>query len=144
MAKICYRICIVLCVLFALMFPFSYSYMNQFGLDEENKNGQDIIQTFYRIEWPGNGSFVIGFISRYKQDFSEPFERYDLGGSFFDRPWKPTVKSIWNKIGFWYIDNHGGNVIRQFWIGIPSWLPVLFFGGMALILRTKSLEARKL
>jgi len=137
MAKICYRICIVLCVLFALMFIFSYSYLNNFGLDEEIINGQDIIQKFYRIAWPGNGSFIIGFLSRYKQDFSGPFERYDLGGSFFDRPWKPTVKSIWNKIGFWYIDNHGGNVIRQFWIGIPSWLPVLFFGGMAVVIRAK-------
>ena len=138
MAKICYRTCIVLSVLFVLMFVFSYSYFNTFGLDEESKNGQDTIQAFYHIQWPGNGSFLIGFLSRYKTDFSEPLERYDLGGEFFDRPWRPAVKSIWNKIGFWHIDNHGGNIIRQFWIGVPSWLPMVVFGAIGLVLRRKA------
>lgn len=137
MSKICFRICIVLCVLFALTFVLSYSYLNNMGLDEENKNGEEIIQTFYRIAWPGNGSFIVGFLARYKKDFSEPFEHYDLGGSFFDRPWKPKVKSNWNKIGFWYIDNHPRNVIKQLWIGIPSWLPVVFFGVLAILLKVK-------
>jgi len=108
------------------------------GLDVEKKNGQDIIQTFYRIQWPGNGSFIIGFISRYEEDLTKPFERYDLGGAFFDRPWKPTVKSIWNKIGFWHINNNGSKFIQQLWIGIPNWLPVLFFGSMAIVLRIKA------
>ena len=137
MINICHRICAVFGIIFAMMFVLSYSYLNNFGLDEESKNGQNVIQTFYRIAWPGNGSFLIGLISRYKQDFSEPFERYDLGGAFFERPWKQAVQSIWNKNGFWYIDDHGGNVIRQFWIGIPSWLPVLVFGGLAIFLRKK-------
>ena len=135
MAKICYRTCIVLCVLYALVFPFSYSYLNSFGLDVEKKNGQDIIQTYYHIQWPGNGSFIIGFISRYKKDLSKPFERYDFGAGFFQRLWVATIKSIWNKIGFWYIDNYGSKFIQQLWIGIPSWLPVLVFGGMAIVLR---------
>jgi len=137
MAKICYRTCIVLCVLYALVFPFSYSYLNSFGLDVEKKNGKDIIQTFYHIQWPGNGSFLVGFISIYKGGLSKSFEHYDLGAGFFQHPWKPTVKSIWNKIGFWYINNHGSKFIQQFWIGIPSWLPVLFFGSILLVLRLK-------
>ena len=120
------------------MFAFSYSYLNNLGLDEENKSGKDTIQTYYRIAWPGNGSFIIGFLSRYKIDFSEPFERYDLGGSFFDRPWRPPVRSIWNKVGFWYINNHGSNFIKQIWIGIPSWLPVLFFGSIAVVFKIKT------
>ena len=138
MIKIFYRICIVISVLFALMFVFSYSYLNNLGLDEEKKNGQNIIQTFYRIQWPGNGSFLIGFISRYKQDFSEPFERYDLGGAFFERPWKEAVQSIWNKTGFWYINDQGSKFLQEIWIGVPSWLPVLVFGGMAVVLRKKA------
>lgn len=137
MVKFCYRICIFLCVFYALVFPFSYSYLNSFGLDVEKKNGQDIIQTFYHIQWPGNGSFRIGFISIYKKDLSNPFKRYDFAAGFFLRPHKPPVKSIWNKIGFWYIDNQGEEIIEEFWIGIPSWLPVLFFVSMSLILRLK-------
>ena len=137
MAKICHRICIILCVLYALVLPFSYSYMNSFGLDVEKKNGRDIIQTFYHIQWPGNGSFRIGFISIYKEDFSNPFKHFDFGAGFFLRPRKPQAKSIWNKIGFWYIDNQGEGIIEQFWIGIPSWLPVLFFGSIPLVWRLK-------
>ena len=137
MAKICYIICILLCVFFALAFPFSYSYMNGFGLDVEKKNGRNIIQTFYHIQWPGNGSFRIGFISIYKEDLSNPFERFDFGAGFFLLPRRPQVKSIWNKTGFWFIDNQGGEIIEQFWIGIPSWLPVLFFSSMLLVLRLK-------
>ena len=140
MAKICHRICIFLCVLYTLVLPFSYSYMNSFGLDIEKKNGQGVIQTFYHIQWPGNGSFRIGFISIYKKDLSNPFKRFDFGAGFFLRPRKPEAKSIWNKIGFWYIENQGGKSIKQFWIGIPSWLPVLFFGAILLVFRLKIIK----
>jgi hypothetical protein len=118
--------------------------LNSFGLDLEKKNGQDIIQTYYHIQWPGNGSFRIGFISIYKEDLSNPFKRYDFGAGFFSRPYKPIVKSIWNKIGFWYVDNHGGKIIKQFWIGIPSWLPVLFFGSIPVVFRLISSKKNKL
>jgi hypothetical protein len=138
MINICHRICAVFGIIFAMMFVLSYSYLNNFGLDEESKNGQNVIQTFYRIAWPGNGSFLIGFISRYKQDFSEPFERYDLGGAFFERPWKQAGQSIWNKTGFWYINDQGSKFLQEIWIGVPSWLPVLVFGTIGLVVRRKA------
>lgn len=60
MAKFCYRICIFLCVFYALVFPFSYSYLNSFGLDVEKKMAKILSKHF--ITFNGQVTVLFGLV----------------------------------------------------------------------------------
>ena len=111
---------------YSLMWLTSYSHYTSIGINLDQYKQKKISHSYYRLRWPGNGSIWLGGGYSYRTLNSlKPFERIDLAATFlYSDPELPEVKSYYNKIGFWLISTNKSS--RQFWIGIPSWLPVLF------------------
>lgn len=103
----------------------SYSHYNSLGIDSEQIADGTVDYHYYRIWWPGNGAVLIGRgITAVEYDAEKHYELFDLGAAFFrtqDKKLEP--RTLWNKIGFWYINPAAP--VRQFWLGIPAWLPVI-------------------
>ncbi len=129
---------LLLSLTFLIMWPFSYGFYTSFGVDTDRADGAYVMSAYYRIRWPGNGSVWIGG-GAFRHPFEgKPLEPFDLGGSFFLAPRRPPPQSIWNRMGFWLLpivsdDRPNGKTQStanqwQFWIGVPSWLPVFLTG----------------
>lgn len=117
-------------IVLAIFWLSSYAhYYNSIGIDSEQQKGETIDYHYYRFWWPGDGSLLMGRgITTQKYDASKQYDKFDLGAAFFrQQDKKLETKNSWNKIGFWYISPPAP--IRQFWIGIPAWLPVLIIAG---------------
>lgn len=111
-------------IVFTLFWLSSYTHYNTFGVDSERLNNQQIENHYYRFWWPGNGSLLIGkSVILHPYDPAKTYHSFDLGAAFFRKP-SDKVKSydLWSRVGFYYIDLD--KPIRQFWIGVPAWLPV--------------------
>ena len=103
------------------------------GVDADRRVGDWVVQTHYRIRWPGNGSFFMGY-DQYLRPGTHPLEPFNLGGAFFQEPRRPTPQSRWNEVGFWSLSRRNplAEVPRQapvepwsFWWGVPAWMPLL-------------------
>lgn len=125
----------LLSLTFLMMWLLSYSFYTSLGVDTDRANGSNVITAYYRIRWPGNGSFWIGGGAYRHPNQGKPLEPFDLGGVFFQVPQRPQPHSLWNRMGFWLIRivSEDGTHDKtqsapsqwQFWMGVPSWLPVL-------------------
>ena len=103
----------------------SYTHHTGIGIDHDFQRGDRMLRTYSRISWTGYGSLWLGYGSRwFEADEAVEPENFDLASVFFRRVTKTLVSPThWNQLGFWYIN------VQQpkpaFWVGIPSWLPVL-------------------
>lgn len=115
----------------------SYSHYTSVGVDRDQYNNDHIRHSYYRVRWPGNGSFWLGGgTSNRPLNSSKPFEGFDLAATFLDsNPVLPVAESNYNKVGFWL--RSMTHPSKQFWLGIPSWLPVLFLGLLFFLSRKK-------
>ena len=111
-------------IVFTLFWLSSYNYYNTFGVDSERQNNQQIEHHYYRFWWPGNGSLLMGkSVVLHPYNPRKTYQLFDLGAAFLRKP-SDKVKpyNLWTKMGFYYINLD--KPIRQFWIGVPAWLPV--------------------
>lgn len=120
---------LIMSLSFSVMWLFSYNFFTSLGIDTDRAEGSNVISKYYRIRWPGNGSFWIGGGGFRRSDQRKPLEPFDLGGVFFKAPKKVQPKSYWNSMGFWLIRESELNQ-WQFWIGVPSWFPILLTGAL--------------
>ncbi|MEP0834542.1 hypothetical protein NDI48_25600 [Microcoleus sp. AS-A8] len=130
----------LLSLTFVMMWLFSYRFYTSLGVDTDRADGSDVITGYYRIRWPGNGSFWIGGGAYRHPDEGKPLQAFDLGGVFFQPPPRSQPHSFWNRVGFWLKRESELNQ-WQFWIGVPSWLPVLLT--TALPMRWWTLHQRR-
>lgn len=118
----------LLSLTFLVMWLLSYGFYTSLGVDTDRGDGVHTISSaYYRIRWPGNGSFWIGGGAYRHPDEGKPLEPFDLGGVFFLEPRRPSPQSFWNRMGFWLIRESEANQ-WQLWMGVPSWLPMLLTG----------------
>lgn len=69
-----------------VLVPPSYSRYTSLGFDIERQQGDQVLDHFYRVRWPGDGSFRVG---RGLITFSikeEDVDWIDLAGRFLDPP----------------------------------------------------------
>jgi hypothetical protein len=118
---------------FMVMWMTSYTHYTSVGVDSDRVVGDSVVQTHYRLRWPGNGSFFMGY-DQYLKPASEPLELFDPGAALFQEPRRPAPQSWWNEVGFWSLSRRnplaqvlpGVSVVPwSSWLGIPSWVPVL-------------------
>ena len=116
-------------VVLIILWLSSYTHHTGVGIDHDFQRGDRMLRTYSRISWTGYGSLWFGYGSRWleSKEIVKP-ENFDLAAVFFRRVTKPLASPAhWNRLGFWYID------VKQpkpaFWVGIPSWLPVLAMSG---------------
>ncbi len=117
-----------------VMWATSYTHYTSVGIDHDQREEQQIKHSYYRLRWPGNGSISLGGGKSYRPlNSSKPFETLDLAATFlYPEPELPEVESIYNKAGFWYKSMIQPS--RQFWLGVPAWLPVIILGFLSFVL----------
>ncbi|HIO92714.1 MAG TPA: hypothetical protein EYG68_07710 [Leucothrix mucor] len=138
MKKLFHLSLILALIILTIFWLSSYArFYNSIGVDSEQQKEATIDYHYYRFWWPGNGSLLIGRgITTLKYDPNKQYDRFDLGAAFFRHQDKKLVaQTTWNKIGFWYISPPAP--VRQFWIGVPAWLPVLIILGYFGVNRRK-------
>jgi hypothetical protein len=120
---------------FLVMWPLGHRYYTSVGFDVERAEGEVIVQTHYRIRWPGDGSFLMGR-DAFRRPGPGPVDRFDLGGAFFKAPRIPPQRSPWNRWGFWFIRLEDAvpsvTSAEPLWLGVPGWLPALLAGLLPL------------
>lgn len=113
----------------------SYTRHTAIGIDHDFEKKDSILHKYYRINWTGHGSIWIGYGSIVRAyESSQILEKFDLAAAFFHHKYKPpeaTNKTLLNRLGFCFIN--AKNPKPVFWIGIPSWLPVLLLAFMLFL-----------
>ncbi len=121
-----------------VMWLSSYSFYTSLGLDMDRLEGSIVRYTYLRVRWPGDGSFRVGGGALLRPLPDKPVEPFDLGGRFFQPPRQSMPRSVWNRIGFWWVDEplEQDELLNTwvFWVGIPSWMPALLTGAGAVAL----------
>jgi D-aspartate ligase len=105
--------------------PPSYSRYTSFGFDIERQQGGRILEQFYRVRWPGDGSFRVG---RGLITFSieeEHVDWIDLAGRFLDPPHTPLEPVSWRHFQLEkdVPERTLGRLERSSWLVMPSWFP---------------------
>jgi len=120
---------------FILMWFTSYTHYTSIGIDVDTQENTQITHHYYRVRWPGNASIWFGGgISERASDPNNPYEPFDLAATFLSpNPEKPHAHTTLNRLGFWYQSIHKPN--RQWWVGIPSFMPLLLIGLMLFSLK---------
>ena len=115
-------------LIFTILWISSYTHYTSLGIDHDIEREHQTLHVFARIRWTGHGSIWIGYGSQWKQaDSITQLEKFDLAGVFFRRATQSLdAPSFWNRVGFWFIRSQSPQ--PTFWVGIPSWLPVLVLG----------------
>ncbi len=140
MQKAFNRLLSALLILTTLLWLSSYTHHTAIGIDHDTRQKNAVLNKFYRINWNGHGSILVGYGGVWKEsNGAAPLEKFDPASVFFKRAGKaPQANSVWNDLGFWYIN--ATKPRPSFWIGIPSWLPVLGLG-FILFIRLRATHA---
>ena len=119
------------------MWATSYTHYTSVGIDHDQREEQQIKHSYYRLRWTGGGSIWLGGGKSYRPlNSPKPFETLDLAATFlYPEPELPKVESIYNKAGFWYKSMTQPS--RQFWLGVPAWLPVIILSFLSFVLWRK-------
>jgi hypothetical protein len=132
-------------LVFLVLCPLSYHFYTTLGIDTDRREGSvAVYYRYYRIRWPGDGSFRIGGGASHYRFGSKALEPLDFGGRFFQKPRRDSPHSFWNRIGFWRIQNIGDDqwtlqdtALKKpwdSWIGVPAFLPALLFAALVWII----------
>lgn len=106
------------------------------GIDREEVEGDRVLVTYYRLRWPGDGSVWAGFAAHHRPLADGPPDRFDLGGSFFEKPKRPASRSFCERLGFRRVGRPAEDpfrparypgAVRSGWLAVPGWLPALLF-----------------
>ncbi|MGF1578046.1 MAG: hypothetical protein ACFCD0_01650 [Gemmataceae bacterium] len=85
--------------LFLVMVPCSFVGYTSFGFDREYEKDNQVVEDFYRIRWPGDGSFRVG-CGQIRYTFEEEdVDPIDLGARFLEPPQFPLTNSSWMRFG---------------------------------------------
>lgn len=126
----------------------SWSLYTSYGVDLEADEGDVVRCTYYRVRWPGNGGIWLGGGAHQRRPQQKPFQSFDPAASAFHplRGYRiPEPTNVWNRLGFWWIaepatdpSNRASRprLLWGFWVGVPSWLPVLLVGAICVRRRT--------
>ena len=114
-----------LLLLFTALWLSSYTHHSSIGIDHDQRTDSGVLYYYYRINWTGNGSIWAGYgSSQLSASQDRKLEKFDPASAFL-KPAQPLPESATrlNRFGLWYINSSKSTPV--FWIGIPSWLPVL-------------------
>ncbi|HEX8325188.1 MAG TPA: hypothetical protein VF595_14900 [Tepidisphaeraceae bacterium] len=128
------RIPLAVLLLLLVAWPMTYRYTS-LGIDSDATDGSDVVSTYYRLRWPGNGIMMIGYLVERHPHRGMPIEAFDLGGTFLEPSRATPAVSRANRVGFWFIDvdpDRGDgfspmapHAQRAVLIGFPHWLLVV-------------------
>lgn len=103
------------------------------GVDIERERAGIVLATHYRVRWPGDGSLWVGAERLVRPAGHSPVQPLDLAAAWFLRPRPREPQSIWNRLGFWWVQRPA-----ERWLGLPGWLLPLGVGALARWLRGRA------
>ncbi len=138
---------LVLLLVLLAAWPLTYRYTS-FGLDLDTVEGSVVDSRLVRLRWPGDGSVLVGWIDEHRPATSSEHGGTDLGGDFL-RPARPMQpQSLWNRLGFWWVDTEAARgdapsdaaprADRVALVGLPHWLLLLLALVAALLARRRA------
>jgi hypothetical protein len=98
--------------------------LTSIGFEREDRYGTVIVNRWYGIVYPGQGSVIAGGEATFEPDRGQPIDRFDLGGAWLE-PFNNTTDEVagWQRFGFvWRMTEH------QRWVGVPAWLVTVLLG----------------
>jgi len=142
--RILYRGLLGLTCVLAVLWLSSYSSASWLGVVLRKDERRTLTHTTYlRIQWPGNGSLRVGGGSLRRPISSAPEDAFNLEAKLFKSPRRFEPRSLWNRLGFWWVDAPQEDAEHMndwtFWVGIPSWLPLLLTGAATVLVRRRRL-----
>ncbi len=142
MRKTIGRLLILCFVITTLLSISSYSHHSSLGIDHDFEQQDRILHKYYRLNWTGYGSILIGYGSQWKQkQVGKALEKFDLALSLLKPAETPADRNtIGKRLGFWFIKSESPT--PMLWVGFPSWLPVLLLLLLLLVYFKRSNIAR--
>ena len=125
MRKTIGRLLILCFVITTLLSISSYTRHSSLGIDHDFEEQDRILHKYYRLNWTGYGSILIGYGSQWRnKDSGMAFEKFDPASSFL-KPAETSAErdTLWKRLGFWFVKSD--IPAPMLWLGIPSWLPVI-------------------
>lgn len=124
---------------FAVMSFVGFFRYTTLGIDSDWADITSLTHHYYRIQWPGNGTFHLSsgtviYPCAPNTCRSDPF---DFGGALFEAPKREPPRNVWNSLGFWYYNRSHPQV---FTIGVPAILPVFLLLWFAFPFKTENLR----
>jgi hypothetical protein len=121
------RIALLLCWcawLLSLFLCFVRGRLTSIGFEREDRYGTVIVNRWYGVVYPGQGSVIAGGEATFEPDHGQPIDRFDLGGAWLQRFNNTTDEAArWQRLGFvWRMTEH------QRWVGVPTWLVAAILG----------------
>lgn len=91
-------------------------------MDADRADGTGgVWHAFYRVQWPGDGTFRVGGSGYREPRASHPAEPFDWGGRLF-LPKASAPEPPPNHLGFSAVRYAGPDAWGAF-VGVPAWLP---------------------
>ncbi|MDB5326668.1 MAG: hypothetical protein JWM57_2237 [Phycisphaerales bacterium] len=123
--------------LLLLTWPLTYWYTS-LGIDSDVAQGNDVVSTYYRVRWPGQGIMMVGYVIERVPAHGKPIEPFDLGGTFLQPTRAAPPVTFANRLGFWWVNvdrTHDDanspmapRAERAVLVGFPHWLLVVVAG----------------
>jgi hypothetical protein len=132
-------------IAFLVMVPFSFASYTSLGFDREYAKGQHVVEEFYRIRWPGDGSFRMGCGVIYYTLEEEDVDPIDLAARFFQPPQFEPNGTSWKRfdVARGLPEGDKGQMRTSTWLIVPSWFPgaLLLIGSLVQIRRRRKQNA---
>ena len=125
MRKTIGRLLILCFVLTTMLSISSYTHHSSLGIDHDFEVQGRILHKYYRVNWTGYGSILVGYGSQWRlKESGRALEKFDLASSLL----KPAERQVewdtfWERIGFWFVESD--TPTPMLWLGVPSWLPII-------------------
>jgi hypothetical protein len=98
--------------------------LTSIGFEREDRYGTVIVNRWYGIVYPGQGSVIVGGEATFEPNHGQPIDHFDVGGAWL-KPYGAAADEAdgWERFGFvWRMTEH------QRWVGVPAWLVAALLG----------------
>ena len=128
--------------LLSVFLCFARGRLTSIGFEREDRYGTVVVNRWYGIVYPGQGSVIAGGEATFEPNHGQPIDSFDLGGAWLTPYENGAHEAVgWERFGFvWRMTEH------QRWVGVPAWLVAVGLGIIpvcGLIRTLRRLTARR-
>ena len=122
---------------FLLLVPPGYFRYSTIGFDSERKRADEVLHFYFRLRWPGDGTFRIG-TGEIAYSLDEDVDTLDLAGRLFENSQATSHRRAAFGFGYWVgpegRETSDGAHRWARWVSLPAWLPAISLLTLGLLL----------
>jgi hypothetical protein len=111
------------------------------GFEREARAGGAVVNHWYGVVYPGNGSVIVGGETTFQPDRGQPVDSFDLASAWLEPfPMDDLSQKTtwWGRVGFvWHFTEH------KSWVGVPAWLVAVMCGVLPVWSIVRAVKRRK-